>query len=205
MKKRTEAKRKAILDVAAQVFREFGYEGALMSEIRARLGGSKSTLYSYFPSKDELFFEVLMTSIEAKFEAVHEALVPSTDNIEEALRHFGERLLTFLYLPEIRAQRHLAISESGRTELGRIVYERSVLRSYGLIAEFLQNAMRLGKLKLADPAVATKHLTALLESELIDQFLYQQLSEVTADEIKGASDRAIGVFMAAYGLNKGDK
>lgn len=205
MKKRTEAKRKAILDVATQVFQEFGYEGALMSEIRARLGGSKSTLYSYFPSKDELFFEVLMTSIEAKFQAVHEALTPSTDNINEALRHFGERLLTFLYSPEIKAQRHLAISESGRTELGRIVYERSVLRSYGLIADFLQNAMRLGKLKLADPVVVTRHLTALLEAELIDQFLYQQPSEVTADEIKDVSARAIDVFMAAYGPHKEGK
>lgn len=202
MKKKTEAKRQAILEVAAQVFREYGFKGTLMSEIRARLGGSKSTLYNYFPSKEVLFFEVVSSSTEAEFEAVHDALALSSDEIAESLMHFGERFLTFLYSPEIKAQRHLAISESGRTELGLIVYERGVLRSHELVTEFLQAAIRLGKLKQADPAVATKHLCSLLESELIDPFLFQQLGEVSAEEIKDITARAIDVFMSAYGPSK---
>ncbi len=47
---RTEAKREAILKTAAQAFVELGYERASMSEIAARVGGSKGTLYAYFPS-----------------------------------------------------------------------------------------------------------------------------------------------------------
>lgn len=204
MKKKTEAKRQAILDVAAQVFREFGFKGTLMSEIRARLGGSKSTLYNYFPSKEELFFEVVSTSTEAEFDMVHDALALSTDNMDESLKHFGERFLTFLYSPQIKAQRHLAISESGRTELGRIVYERGVLRTQALVTEFLRAAMRLGKLKQADPVVATRHLSSLLEAELIDRFLFQQMGEVSTEEIKSITARAIDVFMAAYGPRKNE-
>ena len=44
MKVRTEARREAILEVASQVFLEFGYERASMAEIVKRIGGSKSTI-----------------------------------------------------------------------------------------------------------------------------------------------------------------
>ncbi len=199
MKAKAEARRQTILDVAAQAFRELGFERASMSEICARVGGSKATLYNYFPSKEELFFEVMYQSTEAEFDAVHRAFDPSTDNIAESLCQFGERFLAVLYSPEVQAQRHLAVAESGRTTLGRVVYERGVLRSQNLMTEFLQAAMSRGKLRQADPVVATRHLYGLLESELIDRFLFQLLGEVSAEEIRAVTARAIDVFLAAYG------
>ncbi|AKU12741.1 TetR family transcriptional regulator [Azoarcus sp. CIB] len=199
MKTKTEAKRQAILDEAAQAFRELGFEGASMSEICARVGGSKATLYNYFASKDELFFEVMTHSCEAEFEAAHLSIDPNTDDIRESLRHFGERFLGFLYSPEVLANRHLSIAESGRTKLGHLMYERGVLRSQRLIADFLQAAMAQGKLHRADPMLATKHFYALLESELIDGFLFQLPGSVGEEEIRGVTARALDVFMAAYG------
>lgn len=199
MAKKTDAKRQHILTVAAQAFQELGYERTTMSTICARVGGSKATLYNYFPSKEELFFEIMNLSTEAEFEAVHSAIDPSTENIAESLRNFGERLLTVLYSPEVRANRHLAISESGQTELGRLVYERGVQRSQKVVAEFITAAMEQGKLRRADPVVATKHLHSLLEAELIDRFLFQLSGEIGSDEISQVTARAIEVFMAAYG------
>ncbi|WP_206336533.1 TetR/AcrR family transcriptional regulator, partial [Pseudomonas viridiflava] len=46
----TDAKRDAIIDAAAQVFQEDGFEAASMAAIAARVGGSKSTLYRYYNS-----------------------------------------------------------------------------------------------------------------------------------------------------------
>lgn len=199
MKKKTEAKRQAILDIAAQAFQELGFERTSMSEICARVGGSKATLYNYFPSKEELFFEVVFLSTEAEFDAAHLAIDGATEDIADALRNFGESLLTVLYSPQVRAQRHLAISESGRTNIGTLVYERGVLRSQNLMTEFLQQAMTRGKLRQIDPQVATRHLYSLLESELLERFLFQVLGDVSAEEIKAITGRAIVVFMAAYG------
>ena len=200
MKMKTEAKRQAILEIATQAFQEMGFERTSMSEISARVGGSKATLYNYFPSKEVLFFEVMSLSTEAEFEAAHDAFRSSAEDIAESLRYFGEKFLAFLYSPEVRAQRHLAISESGRTELGRLVYERGVLRSKNLISEFLQAAMNLGKLRQAEPDVAARHLCALLESELLDRFLYRVLGEMRKNEITAVTARAVDVFLAAYGL-----
>lgn len=196
---KTEEKRQAIIRVATQAFQELGFERTSMSEICARVGGSKATLYNYFPSKEELFFEIMFLSTQAEFEAVHRSIDQSTENIAESLRNFGESLLTFLYSPQVQSQRHLAISESGRSEQSRLVYERGVLRSQNLVAEFLQAAMKLGKLQQADPVVATRHLHSLLESELLERFLFQLLGEVSIEEIKASTARAIAVFMAAYG------
>ena len=199
MKMKTEAKRQTILEVATQAFQELGFERASMSEICSRVGGSKATLYNYFSSKEVLFFEVMSQATEAEFAAAHRAIESSTEDFAEALHQFGEKFLLFLYSPEVRAQRHLAISESGRTELGRLAYERGVLRSQKLIAGFLQSAMTSGKLRQAAPEVAARHLCGLLESELLDRFLLRVLGEVSSDEIKAVTARAVDVFMAAYG------
>ena len=57
MRTKSDEKRQAILDVAAEVFREAGFERASMSEICTRVGGAKATLYNHFASKDELFLK----------------------------------------------------------------------------------------------------------------------------------------------------
>ena len=52
---RADTRRQAILEVAREVFLQEGYAAASMSVIAARVGGSKAPLYSYFPSKEQLF------------------------------------------------------------------------------------------------------------------------------------------------------
>lgn len=199
MKTKSEAKRQAILAIATQMFGEGGFARTSMSDICARVGGSKATLYNHFASKEELFFEVMAQVTETRFAAAHSVIDPAADDMAAALRQFGENLLTFLYSPQMRALRHLTIAEAGRTDLGRLAYERGVLRSQSLVTEFLRAAMARGKLRAADPVVATLHLYGLLESELADRFLLQLLGDVSSDEIVAVTGRAIDVFMAAYG------
>ena len=133
-----------------------------MSEICARVGGSKATLYNYFASKDELFFEVMSRAYDAEFEAVFQSFGPDTENVEETLYRFGVRFLNILYSPEVRANRHLLIRESSRTQLGRLLYERGVLRGEKPLAEFIKAVMAQGRLRQADPVLATRQLYALL-------------------------------------------
>jgi len=199
MRTKSEEKREAILRVAAEVFRETGFERASMSEICARVGGSKATLYNYFPSKEELFFEVMFRSHEAEFEATHNALDLTTEDIATSLRHFGERFVGLLYSEKLLPARRLIIAESGRSQLGRMCFERGPQRSQAAVSEFLSNAMSKGKLRQADPLVAALHLRGLLESELLDRFFFQTDDIVSKEEVKAVTHRAIDVFLAAYG------
>lgn len=200
MRTKSSARRQAILKVAAQTFRELGFEGASMCEIRARVGGSKATLYSYFASKEELFFEVIFNSIEDEFEATHAHLDSGADDIAEALTVFGEGLLRSLYqTPGAIAVRRLIFAESRRSDLGRICYERGVAPSHGRLASFLRAAMDRGKLRDTDASVAAWHLYGLLDAELFRRCFLCVQETVTEEEMTGCVQRAVAVFMAAYG------
>lgn len=199
MKVKTEAKRQAILDEAAKAFREHGFERTSMSEICARVGGSKATIYNYFASKEELFFEVMMAAAEGEFEAAHHFVDPAAHGMDAALRHFGERFVAFLYSPPVLANRLLAIAEAGRTNLGRLTYERGVLRSRQRVEAYLREAMDKGLLREADVTIATKHLMSLLESELVETALLRVEEGVAPARIKEVVARAVAVFLAAYG------
>ncbi|GFO56076.1 TetR family transcriptional regulator [Geomonas sp. Red276] len=198
MRLKTEAKRQAIIEEAAELFRAVGFERASMAEICARVGGSKATVYNYFSSKEELFIEVVMQSTEAQFEAVHQSFEEEVEDVSLALRRFGERFLALIYSPEILATRHMAIAQAKHSEAGRLIYERGVLRSQKLIANFLESCMKKGKLRQADPMIATLHLVSLLEAEFRDRFLFQLPGDITAEEIAAGTARAVEVFIAAY-------
>lgn len=199
MKKKTEAKRQAIVDIAAEVFRESGFEGASMSEICRRVGGSKATIYNYFPSKELLFFEVMHQANQAQFTTVHAMLDQTADDVGEALRRFGEALLTFIYSPEVMAVRRLVVTNACNGDLGQTCFELGPKRSMNEISEFLRSAIERAQLRPCDPVVATFHLRGLLESELLDTLIFRVDGAISAERIKAAVERAIAVFMAAYG------
>jgi AcrR family transcriptional regulator len=199
MKKKSEKKRKAILDVATQMFGEFGFERTSMSEICSRVGGSKATLYKYFPSKEELFIEVMFISVEAEFEATHSCLDPNAENIEETLLQFGFRILTFGYSPRVLAGRRLMVAEAGRSNFGPEMFERGPERSKAEMAKFLRSAMTRGKLKKTDVKVATQHLYGLLDAEIHDRYMLCPKETISAATIRKVVRRAIDVFMKAYG------
>ncbi|HWQ09203.1 MAG TPA: TetR/AcrR family transcriptional regulator [Holophaga sp.] len=199
MRVKTEARRQAILDTAAQVFREEGFERASMSAICERLGYSKATLYNYFQSKEELFSTVVFEATEAEWRATHEALDSSVENISQALALFGRRFLTILYSPDVQAMRRLMASEAGRSGLGKQYYDRGTARSQTDIADFLQRAMDAGKLRQGNAWFAALHLVGLLESEWSPCFLFQTLETISAEAIHATVERAVGAFLGAYG------
>ena len=199
MRTKSESRRQAILEAAAEVFQEMGFERASMADITARVGYSKATLYSYFASKEELFYEVMTQATESEFQLTHEALDPEVADIEPALRQFGERLLALLYSPQVQAVRRLVVAEAGRSDLGRRLYELGPARSLEVLAAFLQDAMDEGKLQPADPRVAGLHLRGLLEAEWLDRVLFQTVERPTRKQVAEAVERAVAVFMAAYG------
>ncbi len=200
VKKKTEAKRKTIVDMAAEVFRGVGFERASMSEICRRIGCSKATIYNYFPSKELLFFEVMQQTNEAETMAIHHVLDHATKDIAEALRYFGEGLLSLIYSPDVIAARRLVISNFGDGELGRTCFELGPKRSMNAVSEFLSVSMDKGKLRQCDPVVATLHLRGLLESELLDGFIFRIESDFSSQRIKGIVERAVTVFMAGYSI-----
>lgn len=199
MRTKSETRRQAILQAAAEVFRESGFERSSMSDIRERVGYSKPTLYSYFASKEALFSAVVFEATELEFQATLQALDPDQSDITCALESFGQRLLTLLYSPQVQAVRRMVASQAQPSELGRTCYDRGPVRSEAAIAAFLQQAMDRGQLRQADARITALQLKALLEAEWIEPFLFNALSTPGTRQIRETVTRAVAVFMAAYG------
>ena len=198
MKTKTESKRQAILKGAAEVFREVGFERASMSDIRARIGGSKATLYNYFPSKEKLFFEVMYQAKELELGAITAALNPDADDLKQELLRFGQKLVPVMYSPEAIAIRRLAIAELGHSDIGKVVFEGSTVPMEKQVAEFLRKGMKRGLLRTADPKIAAIHMLSLFESELLQPVLLGVMEAVKPETVKGVVRRAVEVFLSGY-------
>jgi AcrR family transcriptional regulator len=198
MKTKTEAKRQAIINAAAEVFREVGFERASMSDIRERIGGSKATLYNYFPSKEKLFFEVMHHAKELELEAITGELNADADDLRRELLHFGEKFMAVLYSADAIAVRRLAIAESRHSDIGKLSFEQATVPLEMQVAEFLRKVMKRGILRKADPKIAAMHLLSLMESELLQRVLLGVLDVVNPDSLGGAVKRAVDVFIGGY-------
>jgi len=198
MKTKTEAKRLAILKAAAEVFRRTGFEGASMAEIQKRVGGSKATLYNYFPSKERLFFEVMYQANEVELDTIVASLQDEVADLRSALLAFGAQLLRFVYTPDAIAIRRLAIAESGRSDIGKMCYERANVPTERHVSEFLKRAMKRGELRIGDPKHAALHLLALLESEYFQRVLFGATAPPGPEAIKASVRRAVEAFLTGY-------
>lgn len=72
-------KARAIMDSAALLFARTGYPNAKMQDIAKACGASKSMLYHYFPSKDDLLFAMLEEHLELLISALEQTCAEVAD------------------------------------------------------------------------------------------------------------------------------
>jgi AcrR family transcriptional regulator len=197
---RTNAKRECILNTAAEVFTEVGFERASMSEIAARMGGSKATLYSYFPSKDDLFLAVMQHKVGAQVEPAFLEL-PSLAHEEPRalLTRLGERFMAAVSTRNAIAVRRMVIAQSARSDVGQRFWEFGPQHGFEAMAAYLAAATEAGRLNVKDPQAAAQHIFALYGSEIDWRWLFGLQEDFTRAQIRQAVARAVDIFMAAHG------
>jgi len=196
--KKSDTKRQAILDTAYRLFRTQGFERTSVGEITAAVGGSKATIYSHFPSKEELFVECMMAAVENYMAGTLKHLDAASADPAVALYDFGRSFLSFICSPEQLEVRRLMIAEAARSGTGKLLFDKiSVLRSH--VSAFMSAAMASGTLRRDDPLLAADHLGALLEAEMLEPLLLQ-VREGSPDEkeVALAAKRAVAAFLRAY-------
>lgn len=74
-----ETKAQAIMDSAAAIFAKEGYPAAKMQDVAKACGATKSMLYHYFPTKDDLLFAMLQEHLQRLIGALEEAVASKAD------------------------------------------------------------------------------------------------------------------------------
>lgn len=83
-----------IIDIAQQVFFEYGYESTTIQEIANAAGYNKRTLYLYFKDKEEIFLAVVLRGLEILHDMLKEAIDQPKEGFS-VLRGLGERFFDF--------------------------------------------------------------------------------------------------------------
>ena len=193
-----EDRRETILDVARDCFLAEGFAATSMSSIAARLGGSKGTLYNYFPSKEELFAAMMQRTC-AELQATLFDVGPEDGDTEAKLEHFARGFLSHLMSPEAIAIQRVVVSESERfPELGRVFYDCGPKIVLARIGAYLEELMDAGRLRRTDPIVAAQHFKDLAISGVYWPYLWGVATAPTEGEFDAQVTRAVDTFLRAY-------
>lgn len=193
-------KRQKILDGARRVFSSLGFDAASMNDITREAGVSKSTLYVYFRSKEELF-QALMCQVREKYMAGVESLLGDTLHPAEALKTFALRIARIALSPEaIHAKRTVIAVATRMPALGREFYRLGPARSQVLMEDYLKRAVDDGSLVIDDIPLAAAQFLELMGAGITRRSLFDdEAPKVTDAEIERTIDGAVRLFMAGYG------
>ena len=196
--KENEDRREAIIAIARDAFFSNGYAGTSMSSIAVSLGGSKTTLWSYFPNKPALFIAVADDLIAQYDKAVTSSLVPGGE-IEATLRAFGRLLLSALLSDSLVALIRLVTGENGRfPELGSRFHERGIGRGWTVLKAYLDDAVLAGQIQVEDTLFAAQHFIALCQSRCYQRAMMGDTPHPSKTEIDQDIDAAVAIFLRAY-------
>lgn len=169
-----------------------------MSAIAAALGGSKTTLWSYFPSKQDLFAAVLDDMVERYGEALRIPLPPDGDPAD-TLRTLAASMMKTLMRPQIIAFHRIITGEAGRfPEIGTLLFERGPAKGHARVSAWLSGQMDKGILRKADPLVAAKQFLALCQAGQFQMKLIGAIDKVDQAEVVTEIDQAVDTFLRAY-------
>ncbi len=151
-----------LLDVAADVFLESGYENASTTDIAMRAHASKQTLYALYPSKEKLFLAVLARMMDQTFRALQTPLRREA-SLRETLLSLGSAILSVLQTPRQFALVRIVYLESQRfPDVRKSFYDLGPGRALQQIEAYMTEQKRQGTLHFPSPRLAAEQFLDLI-------------------------------------------
>jgi AcrR family transcriptional regulator len=139
-------KRGAIVDAATVLFSRYGFKRTSVDLIARHAEVAKATVYSYFPSKEDVFRAVCTDVIERILDGAMRA--SRADAVDARLQGMlAAKLVTLFDL--VDASPHAAEIVDSQNRLGRALVEKADLDYLALLRRMLARADRSGEIDLA--------------------------------------------------------
>jgi TetR/AcrR family transcriptional regulator len=157
-----EERPKQILEAALAVFGERGLSNARLDDIAKRAGVSKGTIYLYFPNKEELFREVIRSTVVVQIEQAELDVANATGTATEALTFIMRGSFEFLRTPTFASIFRLVNAELFNfPDLAEFYANEVVERKQRLIIGILERGIESGEFRPIDPAISARVLTSM--------------------------------------------
>lgn len=191
----TDPKTEQILAASRKIFLDLGYAGASMDLVAQRAQVSKTTLYTRFASKEELY----AATISAECERHGMRFVPEEFDameVEEALRLLGRRFVDLVWSEAaIRVFQSVAGEASRNTEPARIYHQSGPEKGIGAVIALFEHLAARGAIDTNDPAFAAHQFLACLQSGPYCALVLNLMPEPSTEERHAYVDKAVALFV----------
>jgi AcrR family transcriptional regulator len=140
-----------ILDTARSLFKKSGFKKTTMGDIARNLGKAKSSLYYYYPSKEDIFEAVLHTEMDELLNQIHQSIRHAASSKEKLTIYCRCRLNKLKELCNL--------SDALKSEIGELHELHCIMTDLkrqfdtthvGLVREILEEGVHNGEFKKID-------------------------------------------------------
>ena len=193
----TDRKREAIIQAAIAEFRANGYEITSMDKIAATAGVSKRTVYNHFPSKEELFAEIL-NQLWARISAEQVVTYSAAQPLSGQLRQMFLAKLQLMADDNFLGLARVAIAATIHSpERAQDMVARMGEREEGLTV-WIRAAQADGRLNVVDADFAAKQVHGLLKSFGFWPQISMGQPPLDAAMQSSVAESALEMFLARY-------
>jgi len=193
----TDRKREAIIQAAIAEFRANGFDITSMDKIAATAGVSKRTVYNHFPSKEELFAEILnqlWARVTAEQEAPYRPEAPLRDQLRPLLLKKVQMLAddNFLDLARVAIAATIHSPERAQSMVARMGEHEEGLTVW------IRAAQADGRLKPVAPEFAAQQVQGLLKSFAFWPQISMGQPNLALEMQGTVVESALDMFLACY-------
>ena len=200
MRVRTDEKRRQIVEVAAELFQEQGYDRTSMSQISERLGGSKATLYGYFKSKEELLLAVLDIDVSEQADQLMSMFI-AAPNLREAFVFLGKAYMERRLAARPVALCRIVAAQPDDSGIGAVFYENVLSIAWQRLCNRIQIMMDEGLLVKANPWIAAMQWKGMVDGDQFERRIMGAADAGDPKEIKIMAEAAADAFIKLYGVD----
>lgn len=191
--------RDRILDAAARVLADHGYQSANIDAIISRSGTSKGSFYFHFPSKEKMVLALVDQLSERLVQKIEQSLEKETRPLERIAAASDTLLLTFSRQRRLAQMLLFNLVGQGKTMDKKFRPVRD--RFAGLIQRELDRAVAAGAIPPLDTALAARMWLGALQEVLL-QWLLADHPRPMAELVPGVRCmllRSVGIGSLAPG------
>ncbi|BCD67250.1 TetR/AcrR family transcriptional regulator [Nitratiruptor sp. YY09-18] len=172
------SKREKLLQVAANHFSKFGYNGVSLDAIAKEVGISKAAIYYHFKDKDDLYEAVLLFRLDGLKEHIQSSINASSpvQKIKQFIESFGEFLQEYPCFAAILAHE---FADNGKHMSHNAIKSLSEILS--ILTSILNEGIEKEEIEVQNPMV----VQMMIVSPLIMHQTTQGLREKVTSNVEG--------------------
>jgi AcrR family transcriptional regulator len=191
-----DAKRVAILSEAARLFNGKGSRATTLQDVARGLGLTKTSLYYYVRTKEELIFQCYEAALQRQHAVMDELDATDSTPLERAAGFFRSQFEAWLHARDGKGVHIAALLEIASLKPDhRALIEEEYIRMFKRLRGYLREASDAGEITTRDPTSTTRAIIGATD------WVFYWLHRIEHGDVLATADAAWDVLL--HGLHGG--